>query len=333
MKINNAIIHKLISEQHKKEVLIFPRATEIALPDANANNLLNSINISYAKDTDIAYAGFDEKKWFPEQLKRFLQKEFDFYDFTVACLNQLKETMELVSPATGGYLVIYYYTEEQNDYLMVILLKDKAGIVIDDKLDIIPIQNLDLDKLHFAAKININRFISNNEETKRNHISFLKGKYRTYVVDYFKRFLGIDEEKYFDAHRSNLDFVNLIKDFAETKDSINQRDDIIDKAHNYAKTQIEINQPISLSYLANLSSPENPEEFLTFMKDKRLELPGEFPGEANVLNKLVRYHSRTKNYSITFYKQAVDEGIITLNDQDQLVIKEVSDYILKIFKG
>lgn len=333
MKIHNVIIHKLISEQHKKEVVIFPRNTEIALPNANAATLLNSINISYVKDTDIAYAGFDETKWFPKQFAQLINDEIDFYNFTVSGLGKLKEIMELVPPATGGYLVFYYYADDQSDYLMVILLKDKTGIIIDDKLDIVPIQNLDLDKLHFAAKINITRFISKDERNKRNHISFLKGKNRTYVVDYFKNFLGIDEKKYFDPHRSNLDFVNLIKDFADTKDSINQRNDIIDKAHNYAKTQIEINEPISLSYLANLTSPENPEEFLTFMRNKKLELPGEFSGEAKVLNKLVRYHSRTKNYSITFYKQAVDEGIITLNKQDQLVISDVSDYVLKIFKG
>jgi nucleoid-associated protein len=333
MVINNAIIHKLVSEQHKKEVSIFPRATEISLPDTNANTLLDSINISYEKDTDIAYAGFDEIKWFPNQLIRFINKEIIFYNFTVSCLEKLKEIMELVPPATGGYLVIYYYTEEQNDYIMVILLKDKEGIVIDDKLDIIPIQNLDLDKLHFAAKINLTRFLSNNEKIKRNHISFLKGKYRTYVVDYFKRFLGIDEDMYFDPHRSNLDFVNLVKDFADTKDSIVKRDEIIDNAYKYAKIQIENNEPISIKYLANSSSPDDPDEFLTFIKDKRFELPGEFQGDEKVLNKLIRYHSKTKNYSITFYKQAIDDGIITLNSQDQLVIKEVSDYVLKIFKG
>ena len=333
MEIHHVIVHKINSEQYSSKVTTIQREKEITLPNKNADNLLGYVIESFNKDVDIAYAGFDEKSWFPAQLNSFNDSKLTFYDFSCQSLTELASKMQLVAAATGGYLTIFHYTENNNNFLMVILLKDREGIVINQNLEIEIIQSLNLERLHFAAKININKWKNPDLEEQRNHISFLKGKGREYVVDYFRSFLGIDETMYVDPHRNNLELVNAIKEYASQEKDFQKRNALIDRVHSYLDTQTDNNEPIALGYLASLASPENPNLFVSFLHDAGTELPGEFPGDKKVIEKLIRYHIRTKEYTLTFLKKAVDDGIFWINDDGNLEISYLTPKLRYIVSG
>ena len=66
------------------------------------------------------------------------------------------------------------------------MFKDMNGFVISD-LTIQESHILNLEKLHFAALININKWKNNNDSSA--YISFLKGAGRQDITGYFKKFL------------------------------------------------------------------------------------------------------------------------------------------------
>ena len=146
---------------------------------------------------------------------------------------------------------------------MVILLKDQEGIGITPDLDLAKVQSLDLDTLHFAARIDISRWLSKDMEVKKNHISFLKGRSgNEEVVNYFKTFLGIDEHLYLDPARHTLDLVNTIKNYVAYNVPIQERDATVTRVYEYANDRRENDKPVLRNQIANLISPDDPENFV-----------------------------------------------------------------------
>ena len=107
MKIDAIIFHKIISSKHQSQVEVVTRDEEIALPDSRADNLVKSVLDSYKKDKLPAYAGFDEKEWFPNELCKLIDGLTTFYDFSVAGLDIIKQKMVRVPASTGGYFNVH----------------------------------------------------------------------------------------------------------------------------------------------------------------------------------------------------------------------------------
>ena len=332
MIITNVIVHKIISAQYDSEVIIQKRGNEITLPNNNADNLLSSIELSINKDRNIAFAGFDEISWFPQNLNNYINDNSSFYEFSVDSLSQLASHMSLVPAATGGYLVMAHYSESNgNPFFMVILLKDREGIGINDKLDLEPIQSLDLERLHFAARIDISKWQSTNPKIKRNHIWFLKGKNRENVVKYFKTFLGINEGLYSDPQKQNANLVKAVLRFTSDEYDYAQREIAIHRIHELAIAKNETNEYISLQEITSLISPNEPDKFITYLIQEKIEIPGEFPVEISEINKLNRLRARTKDFYISFHRDAIENGIIWKNDRGNIEIKGAPQELLNEF--
>lgn len=332
--IKNLIVHKLLSDQYDSTVTYNIRDKENPLPDAKADSLLSSILASYRRDGFIAYAGFDETAWFPTELRKVIASHSPFYDFTVASLENIKQHMTQVHAATGGYLTYIYYDDGDDDYFMVILLKDNKGIGITNELDLENIQILTLSELHFAARIDINRWLSDNTELKRNHISFLKGKSREdTVVKYFKSFLGIDENLYLDPSRHTEDFVTSVKNFSTKFVDEAERDGVIDRIFSYATAKKKDNQYIKQTEVASLIYPKEPTAFIDYLHENQIEIPGEFLPVEKILKKLTTFRITTKYYYLRFDRKAIEEQIIWLNDKGHLVIKLIPEDIKRQLPG
>ena len=75
---------------------------------------------------------------------------------------------------------------------MIVLIKNAKGIGINEKMDLEEIDTLDIDKLHFAANIDVARWKDAANDLSAPHVSFLKGKNRKdTVVGYFKTLLEL----------------------------------------------------------------------------------------------------------------------------------------------
>jgi nucleoid-associated protein len=198
--VQRFVFHKLISEQGEKLVQIDPRDDAMTLPDAKVDTLTASILTSFNGEASIAFAGIETDSWFETKTQRYLattsqpKDNSAFYDYSLVLLDKLAEKMEEVPFSTGGYLTIIDYTVGGGRHLMLVLIKDQKGIGINAEMELEEVVTLGTDKLHFAADIDIDRWLAEKEEQRERHVAFLKGKNRRdTVVGYFKNLLNIDE--------------------------------------------------------------------------------------------------------------------------------------------
>ncbi len=333
MNIEALVFHEIKTEQHKSEVVTKERPTLIALPDARADKLIENVIKSYGNKSYLAYAGFFAGSKFQRRLHDLENKKIDFYLFSIRSLAHLKQLMESKPTSTGGYLTFTKYNENHESFVMVILLKDREGIGITKNLELEDVHSLDLDKLHFAAKININKWLAEDDKTKERHVSFLKGKSKhEEVVKYFKEFLGIDEGMYLDPAKHSRDLVNAIKDFCvveygDEKDAISARN----RVHIYALKKLEDDLPITLDEIASLVSPGEPQKFINYIRDNEHEIPGEFM-PTKELTKITsfRIKGEKSDYTLSFDQKAIEEKYIWLDAEGRVVINDVPQWAKSI---
>jgi len=196
-------------------------------------------------------------------------------------------------------------------------------------LEIQEIQSLEIDNLHFAARIDIGRWQSEDREERRNHISFLKGKGREIVVEYFKLFLGIDEEKYLDPARHSLELVNSVKNFIADRIPEEHRRDRLVGVSSYTRFCLENDQDIDRNYIASMVSPENPQKYIEYLSEKNIEIPDSFkPTEKNI-KKLMKFVIDKAHFYLSFDLQAIINGQIRPTTDGHLEILDVPDKILR----
>lgn len=329
MELQALVFHKLETHQHSKLVVPTPRPQPITLPDERADLLVEGMLKGYRNEGAQAYATFASSSQFKEKLYDLSQDNLDFYRFSTLALDQLTQILSRTPAATGGYLTFAQYMRNDEQYFMVVLIKDKEGIGITETLDLEDVQTLDLDKLHFAARVNVTEWLRTINDRK-NHVSFLKGKGRSdEVVDYFKQFVGIDDNSYQDPVRHTKALVMEIKNFCtveyEGEAAVSRRRSI----QEYTEDKESRSQPINLTEISNMISPDDPNKFLEFLEFKNVSIPGEFRANAKQLKRLTKYQFKGEvaDYSISFEQTAVEDRYIWLNSSGNLEISDVPESI------
>jgi nucleoid-associated protein len=151
VSIDNIIVHRLEKER-KSASTLHPRHEELAVSTA-AENLLRNLLSTYEEKTGKAFGVFqDDHKvnLFSGYLKRFLDGEIGFTDFTLQSMARFKQVIDKAEWATGGYVAfIVYHTKSGTNikrYLLVVMLNDRSGTAVDPKtLEIRDVTHLMLD--------------------------------------------------------------------------------------------------------------------------------------------------------------------------------------------
>jgi nucleoid-associated protein len=329
-QLQGFVFHKIVTSQHNKSVVLFPRERQIELPEPKADTLVSTILTSYQGEGNMAYARILADSWFDVKTKRYFAKELGFYQFSMDILAQLKIELEKAPLATGGFLTIIDYLIDGQPNLMIVLIKNDKGIGIDKNLNLEEIDTLDIDKLHFAANIDISRWQQADKDLEAPHVSFLKGKSRKdTVVGYFKSLLGIDEEAYLDPSKHTQQLVTLIKNYCEEfkseDEALNSRRAILE----WADGKITRGESITLREVANQLEPGDPDNFINFVTQSKIEIPSEFEPVAKHLKPLLKYRvsGPNKEYTLSFEQAALENRTIYLNAEGHLVITKVPESI------
>jgi len=329
-QLQGFVFHKIVTNQRDKGVVLFPRERQIELPEPKADTLVRTILTSYQGEGNMAYARILADSWFDMKTKRYFARELGFYQFSMDTLTQLKIELEKAPLATGGFLTIIDYLMDGKPNLMIVLIKNAKGIGIDENMNLEEIDTLDIDKLHFAANIDIERWQEADKGLEAPHVSFLKGKNRKdTVVGYFKSLLGIDEEAYLDPSKHTQQLVTLIKNYCEAfkgeDEALNSRRAI----QEWAEGKIEKGETITLREVANQLEPGDPDNFIDFVVQSKIEIPAEFEPVAKHLKSLIKYRvsGPNKEYTLSFEQSALENKTIYLNAEGHLVITKVPESI------
>ena len=328
MNLKNIIFHGLVTKQHDAEVSVIERKEELTLPSDNATELVAEARKSYNKDSGISYAEFGNG-WFPDYLNKLIDEEISFLEFSVKGLGDLKERMKRKPLTTGGHLFFIRYEESESDFIMALLLKDTSGFIVQD-LTISESHILNLDKLHFGARINISKW--KDEGNDETYISFLKGSNRQDITEYFRDFLSINDATFNDSSRNTLQLVQAIKEYCHKNcESEEEVADIKSRLKGELERRVEERQAITLEAVSALVDPENASSFTEFVNDSNYEIQPEFRPDKAKLRKLSRYSGRTSDISISFGSDALEDGIVSFDDsgsEPKLIVKKIPPKLL-----
>lgn len=176
-------------------------------------NLVQKLDASY-KRTDITYAYFDQagQNVFPNEFGNYIQNETgnSFLTFSQNTILNLKDKVESIAPAKGGFLVFSQYRINDRDYIGIYLIRDTIGMLFRkdrgrSAFIINPTEHLDLDKLAMACKIDLGHYRANDGK----YLGFMKRKMND-ISEYFVNWISVsDRESNKTLTQNLLSLINL----------------------------------------------------------------------------------------------------------------------------
>lgn len=202
MELKQVVIHELIKEQHKdikksdiKKVLL-PKENEIV------KKLVVGVASLYGKRNNSAHYGIfndaSEVDHFPAHFETFQSiktEDKTFLNLTTEAMKRLEHYAGLTKASSGGYMLFAHYENEHGAFILAAMLKKKAGITLTKDLVPTALEEIDLNSLHQAARINLNRYdaykiATKEEQQELSYLSFVSPRTTNSAAGYFVTALG-----------------------------------------------------------------------------------------------------------------------------------------------
>lgn len=324
MKVGRVIIHELFkpigssgAKLSKSNSLMDPTHNEVIL-------LVDELNKRYRR-RDEKQGVFDKKNptKFHESFADFHIKETDasFIKFTHTSAENLRDRIEGIGPAKGGYLVFATY-EDYRYYCSVFFVRDTTSIAFKrnktvNNFDLRKVEHIDFERLAMACRINMSSF---NEENQK-YLSFIHTK-RDDLSKYFINWISSS-----DTVSSEEDTRSLLKALRTIPIPNNpdtnqpfERDEVIRRAHQHILAAFDRN--VNLYELSK--NVLGDEDYLPeFIFKNHPEIPTDFRAHNPALRQFVKVYAKADNIEVNFYPSAFREGKVKFDDVDksQLIIK------------
>ncbi|MGD6731366.1 MAG: nucleoid-associated protein [Pleomorphochaeta sp.] len=333
IELKHIIIHKVAKEQGKKKEtakISFGDAV-IDATDKAAILFVNEFYKANTRKSGLQYGTFTEKA----NLKKIIG-EYDknissenFYILSKKIAESYKE--ELVSAATGGYLIIFQYDDKtignnnkpKGTIFAIAILKDKETTGITSNLKFTSSYTLDIDIMDLATTIMIDRYL--DKESQLNHLTFMTGLKD--LADYFKiGFIGCTNVK--KSTIATREFMKAIEDFAKEKKGYKEEQikPIRKKLIPYFETH---KNEVIVKDMLNLAFPEESDqkEFDKFVEEKKLEISASFKPNNSVLVKWKKFSVHHNGISLEFSQKKIKDKIIQYDKKSNRIYIKDDDKI------
>ena len=330
MGIENIIIHEIQKEEDQSVAEIFSRNEENEIND-HAEDLSDQLSKLFRK-TGLNTGKFtipedddDPKPHFVTLLESYFDgEEFsDFVAFSTSAAREFKKNLDQSRASRGGYLWFNHYTYGDENFLTVVLLRKKNGLALSNDLTLDEIEQLDLDRLHMAARINLSAWLAG---TSMKFIAFRIGQGAKDVTDYFSSFIGCEEYTRAKADTNNLVQVTKkycsIHQFQDGK-SESVRQFVFDRCLGWMNE----GEPVLLDRISSLLDESfNPDEsgkFLEIAQSDPFYLSNEIPIEKSALKGLTRYFGRSKKLTISFDSDLLNVSVFYNQETGEMSITDI----------
>jgi len=202
--VNQAVVHALVKEQHKAIQPSIIQKELLEPSDENVVKLVSSIVQIYGSRNNSAHYGVfrqygDGRGKFPDQANSYISATSstaeDFLELTKVAMDELYSRAENNSASSGGYMFFADYQSEAGRFLISAMIKKKEGLTLNEELKPELFLQLDLTKLHQAARINFSKYeeyleASSEQREELVYLSFISPKVGVKVSGYFVTALG-----------------------------------------------------------------------------------------------------------------------------------------------
>ena len=322
MNIVESIVYGLEKSANSVAVTKIPRQEPLKI-DQRLNTLAKDTLDIYG-DVCNNYGTFSEdieSYRFPTYLKEYIDGNIDLVRFSHSTSNLISIKMGESLPATGGYVLFLRYENQGRDWLLIVMLKLKPQTGINQRtLDLIETLVLDINHLHEAARIDLEKWKKNEQP----YLSFVKKRgSQDEVTRYFRFALGCTE--YMDSKHNTLQTMKAVDHFCNDKNMTpEQKQNIRRITYDYCDLKRQSQEPVNLTALSAQIQDQDPNAFLEFVKDKEYTISEFFSPHRNSYNRFKRISSRIGSVKVSFDVDDIfNQTVIYVPETNSLFIKNI----------
>lgn len=326
--LKSVVIHELIKTEKDE---LAPSLCKADLSDEILDvthekliDIVKKLEANFLKKTLIR-AKFSDQDGFNKAITNF--KEIDVLSASKQLTNKLKDQIQNVHAAKGGYLVFVEY-KTNNNFLSVFLVRNTDGSQLmrsGKSWDINSTFYLNVD--HFAMGVRINLDILNDKDSSDRYISLVKGN--TDISEYFEKWIGIGKS---DLQSENKDADALYDLSMKMKlpDGISKVEELQKRIFDYAKSH-----PSKIINLHDLSQYlYGDRDFIaSYCNENNIDIDGEFKLSGVHLRKFLTVFAKADKIEISAPKSLfgdkirIEDGNLIIDSPD--LIKQIQEQISK----
>lgn len=313
------ILHKEQNGEAKLELNPSPLT-----PNEAHHNFLETLTKAYRVRAGKGFGSFDsDEDNFP--MPRFLNDYFgndDFQRLTVRMMNTLLVKIQSQPFATGGKVFIAHYENQDSNYLLIAILADRVGFSAQN-WEMLENEMLDIEHLKYAGRIDLTAWQAN--ETR--YISFLKGQGDVSV--YFKEFLSCNDALV--AREETKKLVVLLEEFTREQGyELEQKTAFFNDVKSYLTDISNNGGSFNTEEFTNRVCPSNPQILQEKLSDLEHGVQDGFTPDKVSLKRLVTFVGKTRNWRLSFDRNAMSEGDIT-RENGKTIIHNPTPELLEAF--
>ncbi|WP_432218622.1 nucleoid-associated protein [Pseudomonas kribbensis] len=332
--LKTAIIHSFkklaktsfISDVVKKDVVLNTENPALQF-------LVNGIHGLIGKEgNSVVYGQFanDERQGpFPRRFTEFVATQDDedqFIDLTHLAMDQLVEQAGLQVLSTGGHILCAQYSSGASNFFLVASMKERGGIQLDENYVPKEIQEVDLNKVQQAARINLGSFVAIQamatatpqtveseavEEADSTYLCFISRGRDSQASDYFISALGC--AKGVASGRATKNAIDNVAKFFRDKKSLKSfgyraKEAVI----KYLETQLAAGKSARLDSIVHAATAHVPADLVDeivglkdYLNSEKNKVPDDFTVNAKTLKEKTRIKGDASNWSLQFERGAL----------------------------
>lgn len=290
---------------------------------------------------------------FPHAVQSLLTgiEDGPFMDMSRVAMHELMAAGQSRNFATGGYVCFVGYEVQAKPFLLVAIVKERGAMMLSADFEPTEIQEIDLSKLHQAARINLARYdeclqpLTGGAEddggpVERTYISFVNRRSNSDVAGYFLDALGC--EKGLSSARATKSVVqavlNYVKSVPEIRnlatkakfavvDYMASQDDgasiSLDRIVNVVRQSVGAESIDLVDHLGGMKEALNGDDY---------RIPEEFTFSSKSLKVYSRIKANTANWQFQFENGSLgteDSEIVYDRQNRTLKITQLPDDLVK----
>ena len=316
MDLKFLAIRELIKEADDSVATISEKGGPLDVSDPMAQQLFNALVTAYGRRSALTHGSFNQENSegypFISGFENFIKGSVDEDKFLQLCdqaLAQLAASLQQPSArsATGGYAIFIYYSSDVFDYLLIALVRDKTGLAFDTELNPTKVIEVDLEKLHQAAKINITTY----KEDSDSYLSFIGTRQQGNITHYFSNALGCTDVV--PSKKSTSDLIRASEDFCRRYQLQEKQDEIVEDVVSYLSRQREDRQSAYLPDVEKIFDghlpPEQAEQatgaFSKFANSEDYQVSQEFQPHTSTINAYTQVKTKMDNWQLDFARRSL----------------------------
>ena len=349
MQLKHLAIRELVKESEDAPARITERGGIIPTSEPIANQLFETLNAAFSRRSSLTHGSFnhDNEEGYPfiSAFETFVGSEASETDFTALTDKSMAQLAVAINnpsahTAHGGYVLFALYASDRYEYLLIALVRDKAGIGFDNDLHPTEIMEVNLDQLHQGARINISTF----KKKQDSYLSFIGSKEKGEITHYFSTAFGCTDVT--PSRQSTGELIRAARDFCNQNNMSDRKEEVVEDVVSYLERQRSDKESANLNEVQNLFDAYIPPEqaetiagtFGTFANKGPYNVSQEFQPHTSTINRFAKLKVKADNWSLDFTKRNLgdintgkdiefdeDNGRIIINKLPSKVINQIRE--------